>query len=76
MPDPAAGDDGASDGEAAKLRVAWSAEEGDFVIHYPRSADGRLVHGALMAKRCRRDASSPLGVAFDPSFVDELKARG
>lgn len=33
-----------------KLRVTWSKKEKDFVIHYPRSADGHYIHSFLLSK--------------------------
>jgi hypothetical protein len=61
-----------------KLRYRWSARLRDFLISYPRSADGHLVHAVLGAKRMDADYSGPgsTRIVFEPSFTAELEARG
>ena len=61
-----------------KLRYRWSAKLRDFLISYPRSPDGHLVHGIFGCKRLSRDYAGPgaASFAFDPSFIDELEKRG
>lgn len=34
-----------------KLQVKWNKKENDFVIHYPRKADGGFIHTYLLSKR-------------------------
>ena len=58
------------------LSVRWSKSEDDFVIYYPRSCDGHLVHHAFCGERMRFEAGNKPPFDFDPSFISELKARG
>ena len=58
------------------LSVHWSKREKDFLIHFPRSCDGHLVHHAFTGERMRIAVDKKPPFDFDPSFVDELKARG
>lgn len=52
---------------ANKLVVFWSKREQDFLVRYPRSADGHLANSALLADTNR---------TFEGSFVQQLKDRG
>ena len=54
-----------------KLRMVWSKREKDFVVYYPNSRDGHLVHNLFNNKRYH-----PLCNKWSDSFVDELRARG
>lgn len=41
--------------------------------------DSSLVYSVLLGKRCRVDfenPAAPFGVAYDPSLIEELEARG
>lgn len=57
------------------LRVRWSKREQDFLVSYPRKCDGGLAIGLFCNKQQRFDYATRQ-VVFDPSFVDELEARG
>lgn len=34
-----------------ELRIVWSKKEGDFLIHYPRPEDGRLINNKILAEQ-------------------------
>lgn len=59
-----------------KLTVRWSKRENDFLIDFPSGPDGHLAHSAFFCKTCHPDFKELFGVSWDPSFADELKARG
>lgn len=63
--------------DADTLAIRWSKKEKDFLIHYPSSPDGHLCYGHFCCDRpkSRYRITDPMD-AFDPSFVDELRARG
>lgn len=52
--------------KAPELRMAWSKKERDWMIHYPRRADGHLLWGAFKHDRL-------LG---GKTLLEELAARG
>ncbi len=58
-----------------KLVVFWSKQKKDFLIRYPRSCDGHLVHWVFSGEHPRRDLRTGQTV-FDKSFITELKERG
>lgn len=58
------------------LKVVWSKRERDLLISYPSKPDGHLVHNVLNCKRCHPDMKGLFGVTWEPSFIDELEARG
>lgn len=61
-----------------KLVMFWSRKEQDFLIRYPKSEDGHLLHALLNAKRQVPVDSQSGGLQIDyaPSLVEELAARG
>lgn len=59
-----------------KLVVFWSKREQDFLIRFPRSADGHLAHHVLLSERMHVAPNQTPPWDFDPSFVKELEARG
>jgi hypothetical protein len=65
-----------------QMKVGWgyTANEGE-TLYYCRGPgipreDGHMFHHALSAKRARVQLGAPLGVAYEPSFLEELEARG
>lgn len=58
-----------------QLRVRWSEKERDLTIHYPAKPDGHLAYAVICAHRMFYDYQAGRH-EFDPSFADELKARG
>jgi hypothetical protein len=65
-----------------KLVVFWSKRERDFMFRYPRSWDGGYAHTVFCSERPRvvwgdeLKANGGFPIAWDPSFVKELEARG
>jgi hypothetical protein len=67
---------GASKVNRNKLVVFWSRREQDFLIRFPRSADGHLAYGMFCGDRLRRAPGENPPWDFDLSFVKELERRG
>ena len=61
--------------EPTKVLAAWWDErEQDFMFHHPTSkSDGHYLCGVLCNPRWERTLTGPIQ---DPSFVEELEARG
>jgi hypothetical protein len=65
---------------ATELKIVWSKKEGDFLIHYPRPEDGRLINNKLIAERLEwggvegRDKGWLNYETFN--LIDELEKRG
>jgi hypothetical protein len=63
----------------ATLRMRWSKREINIVYKYPgQAADAHLLHYHLATPRPHLNLGDPGGfpIAFDPSLIEELKARG
>ena len=59
-----------------QLRAYWSKREKDLMFYHPtQKADGHLLCAIFSAKRQRHDWNTGKPV-YDPSFVEELEARG
>ena len=59
------------------LRVYWSKRDGLTYWYPTRPQDGHLLHMVFSVERPHVDYSkTPREIAFDPSFVKELEARG
>lgn len=64
-----------------KVQFGKLADDGPDII-YARgegipSADGRLLHHFLSAPRAYFDLQArPFGIAYEPSLIEELEARG
>jgi hypothetical protein len=70
------GDAGLAWTRPGPLTARWDARKRDIVYRTPRSHDGMALWGALAMKRARVDIGKPFGVVYDPSFLEELDARG
>lgn len=64
----------------AKLTLKWSKRENDFIVHYPRRADGNLTLNSIVGDQLiynvtKRIEGNPF--PFDSyNFKDELEKRG
>lgn len=63
---------------AKRLIVRWDKRQRDFVIHYPRKCDGHLANNRIFSEWVTTGGTAEtwLECKFEPSFADELKARG
>lgn len=58
------------------LSISWSRREQDFVIKFPAKVHGNVAHSVFFNSRVRSDFKQVFGVAYEPSFVDQLRALG
>lgn len=65
-----------------QIKVAWgyTADDGE-AIYYCRGkgvpkVDGAMVHDMLASKRAHPVPGALFGVEWEPSFLEELEARG